>query len=75
MIDTNKLEQIFRMWKKSDKNSFEEFVSVLSSEYNNITVGLLTTKEFENIKFLQGIGNFISIILTVANKILKNEEV
>jgi hypothetical protein len=69
------LEKVFRGWKKFDKEDFEEFISILTDEYNKITSGLYTTSEYENIRFLQGIGNFLSIILAVANKISKNEEV
>jgi len=75
MIDTIKLERVFNGWKKFDKTGFDEFVSILTEEYNKVTSGLYTTSEYENIRFLQGVGNLLSIFLAIANKTSKNEEV
>lgn len=71
MIDQQRLERILASWRKADPNSFNEFFETMLKTFEAVQSGLLTSNDFNQIKFLQGIGTVVSIFLSLSDKLLK----
>lgn len=75
MIDQLELERILSSFRKTDPNAFRRLHELLLTTFTKIQEGLLTSNDFSQIKFLQGLGTFVSIFLSLTDKLLKVEHV
>lgn len=71
MLDKDKLERVASSWKKADSNSFTECYTMLVNEFMSIQQGLLTSNDFGQIRFLQGAGTIIMILISAMEKTAK----
>lgn len=73
MIDQIRLERVLASWKKADPNSFQEFFEIMVKVFDSVQTGLLTANDFNQVKFLQGMGTLTSIFLSISDKLLKTD--
>lgn len=74
MIDQARLERVLSSWKRADANSFSEFFDMILKSFESVQSGLMTSNEFSQIKFLQGVGAIISVMLASGEKIMRQEQ-
>lgn len=73
MIDQIRLERVLASWRKADPNSFKEFFEIMLKTFETVQSGLITSNDFNQIKFLQGIGTITSIFLSISERLLKTD--
>lgn len=75
MIDRDRLDKIISSLMKSNKNVMLEFYEVLMQSYVSIQTGLMSANDFNQVKYLQGFGSVLAVLIDSISKNLVGGEI